>query len=95
MRIPDMDEEYFYIKVSFDEIKSFEKNKISKEDLCVFSFWWYGCEEDWEHLLTGNLFFTFEEAMEELEKWQDYDDIKTKDLPLSIVFINLQEIKDS
>ena len=44
MRIPDMDEEYFYIKVSFDEIKSFEKNKILKEDLCVFSFWWYGCE---------------------------------------------------
>ena len=78
MRIPDMDEEYFYIKVSFDEIKSFEKNKISKEDLCVFSFWWYGCEEDWEHLLTGNLFFTFEEAMEELEKWQERIDMYDK-----------------
>ena len=78
MRIPDMDEEYFYIKVSFDEIKSFEKNKISKEDLCVFSFWWYGCEEDWEHLLTGNLFFKFEEAMEELKKWQERIDMYEK-----------------
>lgn len=70
MRIPNMDEEYFYVKVSFDEVENF-KNKISKKDLCVFSFWWYGNEEDWDRLLSGNLFFTFEEAMEELKKWSE------------------------
>ena len=39
--------------------------------------------------------FDMQDNSKELEKWQDYDDIKTKDLPLSIVFINLQEIKEN
>ena len=78
MRIPDMDEEYFYIKVSFDETQGGFKNKISADDLCIFSFWWYGCEEDWDNLLSGNLFFTFEEAVEELEKWRERINIYEK-----------------
>lgn len=39
--------------------------------------------------------FDMQDNSKELKKWQDYDDIKTKDLPLSIVFINLQEIKEN
>ena len=41
------------------------------------------------------IYFDMQDNSKELEKWQDYDDIKTKDLPLSIVFINLQEIKEN
>ena len=38
MTIPDMDEEYFYIKVSFDEIKSFEKIKFRKKIYVYLAF---------------------------------------------------------